>query len=69
MPGKRFKIRIKDCPEVKCCPALIKFIGKVRIATLVSPGVFLFTFVASSGFSGMIHEVHEISPHLVEILS
>lgn len=69
MPEKKFKIRIKDTKETRCCPALNKFIGKVRIATITFLGVFLFTFVASSGFSGAIYEVHEISPRLVDILS
>lgn len=66
---KLFRIRIKDRPEVKNHPDLQKFAGWVRIAKLTTAGLFLFTFTASSGFSGLITETHTIAPNLVDIIS
>jgi hypothetical protein len=64
---KLFKIRVKDCPEVKCCPNLRKFAGMVRIATMTA-GLFLFTFTYSTGLTGLVKEMHTIAPNLVDIV-
>jgi len=66
---KKYKIRIKDVEEVRCCSELKKFAGRVVIATLLASGIYLFTFMGSNGLLGIVKESHTIAPHLVDILS
>ncbi len=65
---KLFRIRVKNCPVVKCCPGLRKFAGMVRIATMAG-GLFLFTFTYSTGLTGIAKESYAIASNLVDILS
>jgi len=63
------RIKIKDARETRCCPKLRKFIGRIQNARLTPAGLYIFTFSASTGLTGIITEPHQISQHLVEVLS
>lgn len=66
--GKKVKIRIKDTEDVRCCQELKKFAGRVVLGTLLTTGIYFFTFNASTGLTGPVKEPHTIAPHLVDVL-
>lgn len=71
MKEKLFRIRIKDCPEVKNHPEFKKFAGMNVIAKMVATGIFMFSFAVSTGLSWpfSFNEEHSIVSSLVDILS
>ncbi len=67
--GKMVRLRIKDTEDVRCCQELKKFAGRVVLGTLLTTGIYFFTFNASSGLTGPIKESHTIVPRLVDVLN
>ena len=67
--NKVFRIKVEDVPETRCCPGLRKFIGMTRNAIRTPAGLYVFTFSASTGLTGIITETHQISSRFVEVLS
>ena len=66
--NKVFRIKVRDVLGTRCCHRLRKFIGMTRNAVLTPAGIYVFSFVASTGLTGMITETHKISPKFVEVL-